>query len=141
MKSLKKMNHFYHLTFLKLKNLFIFYIYQIGKRMKLDKKFDEFTNANFKIAISWKTRKISSLFSLNDKKLYPFCKIYYEKCKQCGKDYVGKTKRNCISRWGEHDSPTHKSEPTRHINNHIEHKFEWSILCNAQIKEHLRKIC
>ena len=66
--------------------------------MKLDKKFDEFTNANFKIAISWKTRKISSLFSLNDKKLYPSCKIYYEKYKQCGKDYVGKTKRNCIAR-------------------------------------------
>ena len=26
------------------------------------KKFDELTNANFRIAISWKTRKISSVF-------------------------------------------------------------------------------
>ena len=34
MKSLKKMNHLYHLTFLKLKSLFIFYIYHIVKGMR-----------------------------------------------------------------------------------------------------------
>ena len=45
-------------------------------------KFCEFTNANFRIANSWKARKISSLFSLKDKHLYPSCKIYYGKCKQ-----------------------------------------------------------
>ena len=95
-----------------------------AKSKRFIKKFDEFTNANFKTAISWKTRKISSLFSLNDKNLYPSCKIYYEKCKQCGEVYVGKTKRNCIARWGEHDNTTHKSEPTRHMNSHVEHKFE-----------------
>ena len=25
------------------------------------------------------------------------------------------------------------------MNNHVEHEFEWNILCNAPIKEHLRK--
>ena len=70
------------------------------------KKFHEFTNTNFRIVISWKTRKTSSLFSLKDKKLYPSCKIYYGKCKQCGEDYVGETKRNCLTSWREHDNPT-----------------------------------
>ena len=106
--------------------------------------FCEFTIANFRISISWKTRKISSLFSLKDKNLCPSCKIYlscksYGKCKQCGEDYVGITKRNCITRRREHDKPTHKSVPARHINNHVEHESEWSILCNDSIKEHLRK--
>ena len=103
------------------------------------KKFHEFTNTNFRIAISWKTRKITSLFSLKDKNLYPSSKIYYGKWKQCGENYVGEAERTCITRWREHDNPTLKSEPARHVNNHIEHEFEWSILCNASIKEHLRK--
>ena len=55
------------------------------------------------------------------------------------RNYVGETKRNCITRWREHDNPTHKSEPARHINNHVEHEFGWSIICNAPIKEHQRK--
>ena len=91
------------------------------------------------LQISQKTRKISSLFSLKDENLYPSCKIYYGKCKQCGEDYVGETKRNCITLWREHDNPTHKSEPARHINNHVEYEFEWSILYNTPIKDHLRK--
>ena len=39
------------------------------KSKDLIKKFHELTNANFRIAISWKTRKISSLFSLKHKNL------------------------------------------------------------------------
>ena len=42
--------------------------------------------------------------------------------------------KNCITRWREHDNPTHKSEPARDINNHVVHKFEWNILCNTPIK-------
>ena len=53
---------------------------------------------------------------MKDKSLYPSCKIYYGKCKQCGEDRVGKAKRNCITRWREHDNLTHKSDPTRHTN-------------------------
>ena len=94
---------------------------------------------NFGITITWERRKISSLFSFKDKNLYPSCKIYYGKCKQCGEDYVGEMKRKCITCWREHDNSTHKSEPARHINNRVEHEFKWSILCKAPTKEHLRK--
>ena len=34
------------------------------------------------------------------------------------------TKRNCITRQREHDNPSHKSEPARHINNHVKQEFE-----------------
>ena len=63
-----------------------------------------------------KEAKLVLCFYLKDKNLYPSCKIHYEKCKQCGEDYVGETKRNCTTSWGEHDNPTHKSEPANHIN-------------------------
>ena len=39
------------------------------------KKFHLFTKNNFKVAISWKTRKIRSMFKIKDKTLYPACKI------------------------------------------------------------------
>ena len=71
--------------------------------------------------------------------MYPSCKIYDGQCKQCGEDYVGETKRICITPWREHDNPAHKSEPARHRNNHAEHEFEWSMLCDAPINEYLRK--
>ena len=51
-----------------------------------------------------KQKKNSSLFSLKDKNLYPSYRIYYGKCKHCGEDYIGETKRNCITRWREHDN-------------------------------------
>ena len=145
MKLLKKINQLYQLTFLKLKKLFhLLYLSYCEKNetrsKNLIKNFHEFTNVNFRIAISWKARTLSSLFALKDKNLYPSCKIYYGKCKQCGEDYVGETKRNYVTHWREHDNPTHKSETARHRKNHVEHGFEWSILCNAPIKEHLRKI-
>ena len=84
------------------------------------KKFREFTNAIFGIAVSWKTRKINFLFPLKDRNLYPSCKIYYGKCKQWVEDYDGEMKRNCITRLRKHDNPTHKSEPAGHINNYVE---------------------
>ena len=64
------------------------------------KKFHHFTKNYFEIAISWETRKIQTLFHLKDKKLYPACKIYYGVC-ESGKDYIGETKRNTITRWSE----------------------------------------
>ena len=44
------------------------------------KKFHKFTNNNFMLAISWKTRKIKSLFKIKDKHLHPACKIYFGEC-------------------------------------------------------------
>ena len=46
------------------------------------RKFHKFTNNQFRLTISWNTRKLSSLFRLKDKNWYPACKIYYGKC-QC----------------------------------------------------------
>lgn len=78
---------------------------------------------------------------MKDKNLYPSTKIYYGKCKQCGEDYVGETERNCVTRWKEHNDimKERKSEPARHIISNIDHEFEWSILCHASAKKHLRK--
>ena len=36
------------------------------------------------LVISWKTKKIKSLFKINDENLYPAYKIYYGEFKQCG---------------------------------------------------------
>ena len=144
MKSLKKMNHLYHVTFLKLKNHLIFFIYHIVKRMKpnLRTSLESLMSLPTGILESLLVGKQEKLvlFSLKNKNLYRSCKIYYGKCKQCGEDYVGETKRNYITHWREHDNPTHKSETARHRKNHVERGFESSILCNAPIKEHLRKI-
>ena len=50
-----------------------------------------------------------------------------------------KQKETILQVGGEHDNPTHKSEPANHINHHVEHKFKRSIFCNAPVQEHLRK--
>ena len=102
------------------------------------KKFHHFTKNNFDITISWETRKIQTLFHLKDKKLYPACKIYYGIC-ECGEDYIGKTKRNTITRWSEHDNVTKDSEPSRHLRKHISHALTWRILCHASKKTDIRK--
>ena len=55
------------------------------------KKFHKFTNNNFWLAISWKTRKMKTLFKIKDKNLYPACKIYYVECQHCREKYIGET--------------------------------------------------
>ena len=102
------------------------------------KKFHDFTKNNFDIAVSWETRKIQTLFHLKDKKLYPACKIYYG-VHEYGEDYIGKTKRNAITGWSEHDNATKDSEPARHLNKHINHVFTWKIPCHASKKTDIRK--
>ena len=59
------------------------------KSKKFIKKFHKFTNDNFRLAISSKTRKIKSLFKIKDKNLYPARKTYGE-CGKCGDNYIGK---------------------------------------------------
>ena len=74
------------------------------------RKFHKFTNNRFRLAISWNTRKLGSLFRLKEEKLYAAFKIYCGKC-QCGEDYVGETIRNTATRWSEDNNLTHKPEP------------------------------
>ena len=57
------------------------------------KKFHKFTNDSFRMAITWKTRNIRSLFPLKDKNDHKSCVIYKGYC-FCGSRYVGETKRN-----------------------------------------------
>ena len=60
--------------------------------------FRKLTNNNFRLAISWKTRKIQSLFKIKDNNLYPALKISYGECKHCGNNYIGETVRNTVTR-------------------------------------------
>ena len=57
------------------------------------KKFHNFTNSCFNIAIKWKTKQVRLLFPLKDKNLHSSCKIYEGECKY-GMKYIGQTKRD-----------------------------------------------
>ena len=103
------------------------------------KKFHKFTNNNLLLAISWKTRKMKTLFKIKDKNLCPVCKIYYGECEHYGDNYIEETVRNTVTRWSEHNSPDHKSELAEHIKGNIDHLVNWKILCPAPSQKHLRK--
>ena len=79
------------------------------------KKFHKFTNNNFRLAISWKTRKMKTLFKIKDKSLYPACKIYHGECEHCGDNYIRESIRSILTRWSGHNNPNHKSEPAEHM--------------------------
>ena len=88
------------------------------------KKLLEFTNDNFRLAISWKTRKIKSLVKIKDKNLYPACKIYCGEREQCGDNYIGETVRNTVNHWSDHNNLDNRSEPGEQIKRNIEHVFK-----------------
>ena len=64
------------------------------------------------------------------KSLHPACKIYEGICIFGGK-YIGETKRNVEIRWMEHNTPSDKSNPAKHLNDNIDHSFTWKVICNA----------
>ena len=57
-----------------------------------------------------------------------------------GETYIGETIRNIETRWKEHNTPSDKSNPSKHINSHLDHIFTWSIICNALTNKFKRKI-
>ena len=79
------------------------------------KTFHKFCNNNFRLAISWKTRKMQTLFKIKDKSLYPACKIYHGECEHCGDNYIRESIRSILTRWSGHNNPNHKSEPAEHM--------------------------
>ena len=97
------------------------------------KKFHKFTNNNFRMVITWKTRNIRSLFPLKDKIDNKSCVIYKEDC-SCGSRYVGETKRYVEVRWNEHNNPAESSEPSKHLRSNINHYFRWIVISNAPLK-------
>ena len=48
-------------------------------------------------------------------------------------------KRNVHVRWNEHNNPTEKSEPARHIKSNIEHAFEWKVIMSAPLNKVTRR--
>ena len=103
------------------------------------KKFNYFTNYKLDVRIKWLTRKIRTLFQLKDKSLHPACKIYEGIC-ICGEKYIGETKRNVEIRWMEHNTPSVKSNPVKHLSDNIDHSFTWKAICNAPNRKTVRKI-
>ena len=102
-------------------------------------RLDDYTQNNFIFIIVWKTRKIRSLFPLKDRVVYP-SDIVYEGLCSCGEGYIGETDRNSISRYNEHENIKKVSEPSKHLKEHTEHKFEWRIISKAPKDKIKRKI-
>ena len=103
------------------------------------KKINKFTNDKYDIRIKWLTRKMKTLFKLKDPCIHPACKIYRGVC-TCGGTYIGETIRNVEIRSKEHNIPSDKSNPSKHISSHIDHIFTWSKICNAPTNKFKRKI-
>ena len=57
----------------------------------------------------------------------------------CGETYIGETVRNVETRWNEHNTPSGKSNSSKHINSLLDHIFTWSIICNAPTNKFKRK--
>ena len=96
-----------------------------------------FVHQIFDIAVKWSTKKIKNLFRLKDKNLHLDCKIY-EGTFSCLAFYISKTKRNVETQWNEHEYPNKDSEPTKHLKNFSDHKFNSQILPTAPTNAKLR---
>ena len=94
------------------------------------KQFHKLTNNSFRIAITWKTRNIRSLFLLKDKKVYKSCVIYKGDC-YCGSLSINETKRNVEVRWNEHNNLTKSSETLKNLRSDINHCFAWAVISSA----------
>ena len=82
------------------------------------------------MAVKWLTKKVKSLLPLNNRNLYPSCKIYKSKC-SCGESYIDETIHNIEELWSKHNSADNKSEPDKQLADNKEHSFLWSILLAA----------
>ena len=130
------LSKFVEICLARYKSAFIVFLpYLLG----LIKKFNRFTNYKFDVKIKWLTRKIRTLFHLKDKSLHPACKIYEGIC-ICGENYIGETKRNVEIRSMEHNTPSDKSNPAKHLRDNIDHSFTWKVIYNALNRKLARKI-
>ena len=101
-------------------------------------KLQTFTNGKVGFDIIWNTSKIQSLF--NNKLCYLSCVIYKGVC-SCGAGYIGETIRNVKIRRNEHESGIDKnSECFKHLQEHLSHGFQWSVLSIAPRNTFKRKI-
>ena len=90
------------------------------------KKFCKFTNDGLRIVTTQITKNIQSSFLLKDKTNYKLCVNYKGDC-PCGSSYIAETKSYAEVRWNKHNRPTKSLEPSKHLQNAIEHCFTWNI--------------
>ena len=102
-------------------------------------RLEAFTNCKYIFKIIWNTKKIRSLFPLKDRNRHRSSVIYEGTC-SCNDKYIGETIRNADTRWTEHDTPSTKSEPAKHLLNNPTHKFTWTIISSAPRQERKREI-
>ena len=86
------------------------------------KIFQKFTNDDFRVVITRKSRNIRSLFTLKDKNDYKSCIINKGDC-SCGSYYTGEAKRNAKIRCHKHNNPIKSSEASKHLRNNIDYCF------------------
>ena len=103
-------------------------------------KLQTFTNGKVRFNIIWNTRKIQPIFNNKDKVQHLSCVIYKNVC-SCGADYIGETIRIVKIRWNDHESGICKySECFKHLQKHLSHGFQWSVLSIAPRNTLKRKI-
>ena len=106
---------------------------------KFCEKLKFYTNGKVKFSIIWSTRKIKSLFKIEDKVKHLSCVVYHGTC-NCENNYIRETIRNVVTRIDEHKQPNSKSEPSKHLKNNPGHPFNRKILSRAPSYRLKRKI-
>ena len=56
--------------------------------------------------------------------------MYKDIC-SCESTYVGESKHNAGVRFLEHNHPSGKPEPSKHLNQNTNHMFNWPVICSA----------
>ena len=142
------MKWLFHPSYFKFRRKICFYKHHSVEQMRKEQKaflnkFYDFTYEKVKLIFRWKIQNLKSLFSLKDKDLHHACKIYKGIC-SCESTYVGETKLNVEVRYSEHNQPSGKSKPSKHLiriltmylpgqlfalhQKVIEHEKSWSVL-------------
>ena len=103
-------------------------------------KLKSFKNDKVRFNITWNTCKIKSLFNNKDKVEHFSCIIQKGVC-SCGADYIGEKIHNVNIRWNDYKSWINKnSECTRHLQEHFNLEFQWSLLSLAPRNTFKQKI-
>lgn len=92
------------------------------------KKLHHFPNEKYLILIKLITKKVKSMFPLNDKNIHPVCKIYHGLC-FCKENHTGKQKRNITNRLRKHNNlSTYYSGPAKLFTRNIQQSYNWTIV-------------
>ena len=94
------------------------------------RKLNDFTNNKYDIRITWKTKKVKTLFKLKDPNPHPSTVIYEGRC-IFGSNYIVETNRNTHTRWTEHEDIRKDLVPVKHLKQNENRSFQWRILSYA----------